>query len=1335
MKKILLSAIIALFGASTMAQTSILQESFETNALPVGWQQETYNTPAVDWLFGAGGYPFQSGAIDYSKTPPVAHSGTYNACFYNATGTASQTKLILPAIDMSDKRVYKIRFWHTQGCFYNQSLAVYFKEGASGAWKRLKNYTEILYSWQDEELTIPSSNSQVYIAFEGIWDGGCGICLDDIEVRAFDSYNILFRMKDVSNNPISGATVTFADTIKLTNASGEALYQRIPQTANMSVVIRKLGFRPKRTTINVSKTDTITYNLPYSRIIYVKQTAAGLNNGKNWTDAYSNLQQALDSAYEGDQIWIAKGVYKPTTRRSASISRSVSFSLKNEVAVFGGFSGVAGTEGSTASRNITAYPSVLSGDIDNNDVLDASGVSTSIIGNNAYFVLYNNNSGVDNSSILHGVYLSGAKSSNQGVAIYNYKVSPTFNNCYIVGNESQVDAVVLNKESSAQYLNCTFSNNKNGAMLNIGSDMQLQNCSFVSNTVYGVKNQQSSVFITGCTFDKTVGIGLINDDASPTVDHSVFTANTIGMQNISNANPTIFASSFSTNDSLAVLLDNASATIDSCTLTGNKKGAISAIDQSISNVFLVKNSTFEKNGNGNNEGGAIYCEGYLDSKITNCSFAKDTALRGGAMMLRDNHAVQLTNCRFWRNGVAENGGALAIDNASPAIRFCTFASNYAANNGGALYSNGGTPVIVNSILWGDSTSAAANEIDGTYNASYSTIRGITSTANHNSDKDPRFVDVLFGVLRLKGNSPAINAATTITGVVTDLRGRVRPLGTAPDMGCYERDRGIEIIWAKPQDNEAIVGPITKIIMVFDDNLVKNAAGTINLYNYKTDVLVHSQDIAAVSINADTLSYTLPTALDYDNFYFVITPDALAGSNSGYTYIGTEPRDDYNFSVHRPILYVKYDAAGSKTGFDWTNAYTNLQAALDTSVYGQQIWVARGTYKPSYNWDKASTRALSFYSHKGVKILGGFPGASGQEGQLSVRNPSLQRTTLSGDLDANDPATPQGYTTAPIGNNALHIIYCTARNSDTANVFDGFTITGGIANDTKYNSGAAVFVNKSAIKLISCTIAGNTATNGGALFASDSKILVAQCLLAYNTAVSGSIADANNTSLRFYNNTSVKNTASSGTLFNNNDGVIMINSIVWGNTPATNIFAQNCTVNYSLVQDAAQGDGTTVAGVANKDSIPRFVDFDNNDFRLRSCSPAVDAGVNDTIKNFLSLDIINKTRIVDGNADGIARVDMGAYEFDGNCLTYVCNAKYDNCWLGCYNNNWHDANNWTAGIPTSSQAVYIAGIDKTCYQPQVKANQTANVKTVDIDVDNQAIITIDATNNAVLRVND
>jgi len=81
-----------------------------------------------------------------------------------------------------------------------------------------------------------------------------------------------------------------------------------------------------------------------------------------------------------------------------------------------------------------------------------------------------------------------------------------------------------------------------------------------------------------------------------------------------------------------------------------------------------------------------------------------------------------------------------------------------------------------------------------------------------------------------------------------------------------------------------------------------------------------------------------------------------------------------FSANAQIIYVKHDATGTNTGNSWENAFTSLQSALGIAVSGDQIWVARGTYKPSYDYGLGGgARYYHFRMIDGVAIYCGFAG--------------------------------------------------------------------------------------------------------------------------------------------------------------------------------------------------------------------------------------------------------------------------------------------------------------------------------------------------------------------------
>jgi hypothetical protein len=109
-----------------------------------------------------------------------------------------------------------------------------------------------------------------------------------------------------------------------------------------------------------------------------------------------------------------------------------------------------------------------------------------------------------------------------------------------------------------------------------------------------------------------------------------------------------------------------------------------------------------------------------------------------------------------------------------------------------------------------------------------------------------------------------------------------------------------------------------------------------------------------------------------------------------------------------------------------------------------------------------------------------------------------------------------------------------------------------------------------------------------------------------------------------------------------------NCIIWGNTGGSDPQIRECVVpTYSCIH------GWTGGGVGNTASDPLFVDADgpdnstptyqDNDYRLSPLSPCIDEGSN---QKWMSgaVDLDGNPRIVDGDEDTVAVVDMGAYEY-------------------------------------------------------------------------------------------
>jgi hypothetical protein len=167
-----------------------------------------------------------------------------------------------------------------------------------------------------------------------------------------------------------------------------------------------------------------------------------------------------------------------------------------------------------------------------------------------------------------------------------------------------------------------------------------------------------------------------------------------------------------------------------------------------------------------------------------------------------------------------------------------------------------------------------------------------------------------------------------------------------------------------------------------------------------------------------------------------------------------------------IWFVKANASGANTGTSWGDAFTDLQSALGACTFGDEIWVAAGTYKPT----TGNSSSVYFNLINGVKLYGGF---SGTESSLSERDYVANVTTLSGNV---------GNSTSAV-DNSNHVIW--GLNVGSFTRLDGFRITEGHAS----TSGGAIYLSSSSPVIANCNFVNNYASDGGGALVHDGGTLV------------------------------------------------------------------------------------------------------------------------------------------------------------------------------------------------------------------------------------------------------
>ena len=227
---------------------------------------------------------------------------------------------------------------------------------------------------------------------------------------------------------------------------------------------------------------------PAENVWYVDQTAVhGASDGTCWTDAFTDLQDALNNPLlkPGHQIWVAQGTYCPDR---GSANRLDAFELPQGVTVLGGF---AGTETQADQRDYFLHPSILSGDIDYSNSCSAADSYHVVMCGAADVVL-------DGFVIEHGNANHGSDFFYQiGGGMYIQDCDPKVSHCIFRGNYAVYGGATGHSRADTQMTHCLFYANTaayyGGAVkcLNYAEPV-LTNCTLTDN-VAGVAGNSISV--------------------------------------------------------------------------------------------------------------------------------------------------------------------------------------------------------------------------------------------------------------------------------------------------------------------------------------------------------------------------------------------------------------------------------------------------------------------------------------------------------------------------------------------------------------------------------------------------------------------------------------------------------------------------------------------------------------------------------------------------------------------------------------------------------------------------------------------------------------------------
>lgn len=198
--------------------------------------------------------------------------------------------------------------------------------------------------------------------------------------------------------------------------------------------------------------------------------------------------------------------------------------------------------------------------------------------------------------------------------------------------------------------------------------------------------------------------------------------------------------------------------------------------------------------------------------------------------------------------------------------------------------------------------------------------------------------------------------------------------------------------------------------------------------------------------------------------------------------------EFNSRIHR----VDPTATGDNDGRNWIHAFTSLQSAFDAARAGDEIWLAGGVHRVP--------DAAGFLLERPVQIYGGF---AGNESEREERDPFVNPSILTADLDANDTVNADGITATIAdrnGTNASRVIFINILGTHPANSaptrLDGFHICA--ASGASFGGGIYQTGLVTELVLNAVHFSANNASSGGAIYAT-SSLSASGCIFSHNEA--------------------------------------------------------------------------------------------------------------------------------------------------------------------------------------------------------------------------------------------
>jgi predicted outer membrane repeat protein len=362
-------------------------------------------------------------------------------------------------------------------------------------------------------------------------------------------------------------------------------------------------------------------NEPVPEILYVDGSNSTLSTcyGRSWEDALTSITEALQIASEYsavNQIRVAQGIYTPTDPNG---DRQVSFQLVSGVSLLGGYGGLTAPDPN--DRNWDQYPTILSGDLNDNDPIDL---------------------------VLENLLDDPCRADNSyHVVTFSEKDAFTFLEGFVVTGGNA---------------NCEDDNLRGGGMRNWYGNPVVKHCRFFANAALnkggGIYNQSGDIIIDSCVFDNNISGGISGGGGG-----GIY----ISYSRLTSIDCTFHRNSAKGRGGGVFLWGGSSSTFENCTFRHNSADYGGGLYNYSGGGLTLNGCIFT--GNTAYSGGGMGIGYYSKAILNHCVFSGNSAQvdGGGIYTTRSNVVITLNHSTLVANRADRFAGGMFNEQCEPIL--------------------------------------------------------------------------------------------------------------------------------------------------------------------------------------------------------------------------------------------------------------------------------------------------------------------------------------------------------------------------------------------------------------------------------------------------------------------------------------------------------------------------------------------------------------------------------------------------------------------------------------------------------------------------------------------